>query len=314
MEKNGARKSNLYFLLVFIYILIIPYILSGFYRSSDFLLSQGLVFNLIFPETVVMVPPVIAYFLVTKNKVSDVLPFKKVSIKNCISIIIISITIQPFMSVLSYVGMLFSENYISEVAVQLSEYPFLISLFTIAVVPAFLEEFLMRGTVLYDYKNVSVFKTAVINGLFFGIMHASIQQFFYASLLGFVFVYFVRLTGSILSSILAHFIINGSQISLTYLSSLNTSDTQTLDTPIDIKIIVYMAIIVLIFTSIALFVFLRFIKSNTNTQTIDVLEKDDIDINIINNNSGEKVVDVYLITTIILYVFYIVLDFLSKME
>ena len=78
--------------------------------------------------------------------------------------------------------------------------------------PAFLEEITMRGVVLQNYKGLSIKKAAIANGILFGILHLSPQQFLYATMLGIVFVYFTHYTESLWAPILGHFTINATQI------------------------------------------------------------------------------------------------------
>ncbi len=172
---------------------------------------------LIFSSVVIAGVPIITYFLLKPEKLSDVFVIDKVSLKNIVYIVAISIFIQPVMSFLASISLPFSEDLVGEMITELTKYPFLFSLITIALVPAVCEELLMRGVVLKFYEDLPLKKMAVINGFLFGVLHTNIQQFLYAFLLGFVFVYMYKLTGSILSPIISHFVINGSQICLTYI-------------------------------------------------------------------------------------------------
>lgn len=70
----------------------------------------------------------------------------------------------------------------------------------------------MRGILLSGYDGVDIKKAMLLNGLFFGMLHLNLQQFLYAFALGALFAYMVRLTDSIIPSMVAHFTINGSQV------------------------------------------------------------------------------------------------------
>lgn len=294
---NKCKKANMFFLLTFIFMMLAPVTLNFLFLIFPFLPSENIIFLLVFPEICVMLIPVIIYYLVTKDDIKSGARIKGLSLKNILFIILICIVIQPFMSLLSYIGLYFSENHVSEVAKMLTGYPYFISLTAIAVVPAIFEELLMRKAVLDGYKNVSLLASCLINGLFFGMIHLSMQQFFYATLLGCIFALFVRLTGSILSSILGHFIINGSQITIAYLTKDLDSSAEVLYTLPEILTMIGIAIPSIAITSLLLIYFYKENKEN------DVL----LLRNEHNSEILENPIDIYFILSIVLFVMYIII-------
>jgi Predicted metal-dependent membrane protease len=124
----------------------------------------------------------------------------------------------PIASFLSQVGSLFFKNIVSEVMNQISNTPLLMQLGIVALVPAMCEEMTMRGIVLSGYEKIGRGKAAVVTGLFFGILHMNPQQFLYPFALGILFAYLVRITNSIFSTMLCHFVFNGTQVTLSYLA------------------------------------------------------------------------------------------------
>lgn len=262
MKNNSIKKSNMFFLFTILYFLILSVIMSVLFMFFNPLDIISMSFFMSYQEIIMMCVPVLFYFLITKDKFSDVIPLKKISLKNALYIIFFCILIQPFMSFLSFISSFVGNNDVETLIESLLKEPFLMSLFAIAVVPAVTEEFLMRGPVFYGYRNVNIFKAALVNGLFFGIMHLSIQQFLYASLLGFFFAYFVRYTGSIWSSILGHFVINGSQITISYLAYDPSTTIETVADPNYLLTSVMLLAISVPFTALALFIFSKFLKNN----------------------------------------------------
>ncbi len=254
---DNVKKANQAFLLTLIYICFAPYTIAIFYMNFSFLQQDNMIVNLAFTTVYITIIPVAIYFIVRREKFLDVIPLKAVSLKNLLYIFLFCITIQPFMSLLALFGMFFSENYVSEVATNLTKYPMYLSVFAIGFMPAVCEEFLMRGVILRGYEGLSLKNMAIINGLFFGIFHGNLQQFFYAAALGFVFVYFVKLTGSILSSVFAHFVINGSQMVLSY----TIPDTPELDV-VTIQLFFETLIFAIPFLLLSIFILKKFIKNN----------------------------------------------------
>jgi membrane protease YdiL (CAAX protease family) len=92
-----------------------------------------------------------------------------------------------------------------------------------ALMPAFFEEMYFRGIIFSNYRHVEIKKACLMTGLFFGLAHMNPQQFLYAFIMGTIFCYFVYRTGSIFSSMLSHFTINGTQTILSAYMTRNFS-------------------------------------------------------------------------------------------
>ncbi len=216
-------RGNLFFLLTLIYSIIFPYalgLLSYFVPSiGEFFVNLSTPNLIFFSQLLIVFLPTVIYFTFTGEDIIETIPIDRLSISNTLYILGISLFIIPVMLFLGVIGESFEPNKISESALDLLNYPYLLGLLTMAVIPAIFEELFMRGAVLSNYRNIPIFKASLINGFFFGVFHTNMQQFFYAALLGFIFSYFVYYTKSIFSVILSHFIING--INVTYLYLLN---------------------------------------------------------------------------------------------
>ena len=113
------------------------------------------------------------------------------------------------MGCISAISQMFFTNNIGTFMAAIADTPYWAMLLLMAVTPAITEEITLRGVVLSGYDNQSKFKAALITGILFGIFHMDFQQFLYATALGFIFAYIVRITNSIFSSVIMHFIING---------------------------------------------------------------------------------------------------------
>ena len=108
-------------------------------------------------------------------------------------------------------------------------YQLVLAFFTLAVVPAFVEELLFRGLVLENLlpcgNTVAIFGSAFL----FGLMHQNVEQFLYATGAGLVFGWIYVRTRSLWSCVLAHFINNlQSVVQLLLVDRLSASRAQTL--------------------------------------------------------------------------------------
>ena len=60
--------------------------------------------------------------------------------------------------------------------------------------------------------------SAVISGIMFGVLHMNINQFCYATVLGVVFAYVNRASGSTFTSMIMHFLINSTNVGIILLT------------------------------------------------------------------------------------------------
>ena len=86
---------------------------------------------------------------------------------------------------------------------------FLVNFIGVAIIPAFFEEFIVRGGMLNSYLNTGRLRAAVLlTALLFGLLHMNPTQFFYAFAMGIVLGLLFVLSGSIWPGILFHFLNN----------------------------------------------------------------------------------------------------------
>jgi membrane protease YdiL (CAAX protease family) len=181
-------------------------------------LNLPIQFFLVFPEILLFLVSAIIYFLLTKESILETLRFKKVPFKTMVIAIAIGICSQPIAILLSLLSQLIFPNDVSQLFLMMDEIPFIYKLMIIAGVPALCEEIFSRGVALKGYDNVHIVKASLMNGLIFGIMHLNGQQFLYAFVLGSIFAYMVRVSGSIFTSMIAHFTVNGIQVTMAEIS------------------------------------------------------------------------------------------------
>ena len=132
----------------------------------------------------------------------------------------------PMVLFINNVSMLFSKNYLEAASQTLLTYPFVVQIILMAVIPALVEEFIFRGLFYGTYRKCGILKGALMSGLVFGLFHLNINQFCYAFVIGVVFAFLVEATGSIWSSVLAHFAINTYSITIIQLLKITgTYDT-----------------------------------------------------------------------------------------
>ena len=197
---------------------LLPYlIITGTIASS--LIGMGIldpIAGIIVHQIISFGIPFVIYMLVTKHKISDVIPIKPLGIKNIIYIAAIIAVATPMVGFVSLLSSLFVENPVPQVMDNVAEFHLWMIILAIGVAPSIFEEIMFRGVIYHEYKNIPIRKAAFVNGIFFGIMHLNFHQFIYAFALGVLFCYFLYYTKSILAPIIAHFFINGPQVIINY--------------------------------------------------------------------------------------------------
>lgn len=156
--------------------------------------------------------PVIIFILITKKDFKKTLSLSKLKLSNIPIIILIAVVMQPFLTTVSLIASSIVGDQVSGIIESATTPSFFLTLFGLAITPAICEEFLLRGVILDGYRGKTIKKAAIMNGILFGILHMNFHQFAYTFFLGVLLAYIVYITGSILSSILIHFINNGTAV------------------------------------------------------------------------------------------------------
>ncbi len=215
MSNRKIIQSNLFALILLILYAIAPQVLIPIFKITK--LPQ--IAYLVLPQLLLLIVPTLVYFIITKKPLKETLRLNAIGIRTIVIVIAIGFLSQPIAMFLSFITQFIFPNRISQVVASLNEIPLIIRVGVIALVPAICEEITMRGVVLAGYNNISIKKSAVMTGVFFGMLHLDGNQLLYAFVLGIVFAYLVRITNSIYSSMICHFVINASQVVLQEIST-----------------------------------------------------------------------------------------------
>lgn len=185
---------------------------------GSYLLSQAIVLL-----------PALVYVAVHKINIIACMPYRRLRISDGLLSLLFGYALVPTMLFVSNLTSLFSTNYVQDSVQELIAYPFVVQLLIIAVLPACVEEFVFRGLIYHSYRKNGILGAAVLSGLVFGLMHLNINQLSYALLMGIVFALLVEVTGSMYSSMLAHFAANSYSIIMMQLVSMTSGGSELLE-------------------------------------------------------------------------------------
>lgn len=85
---------------------------------------------------------------------------------------------------------------------------FLINVVSACILPAICEETLHRGLILKGSYSLGITRALILSSLLFGLMHLNINQFFYATILGFIIGVVAVTSKNIIPAMIIHFINN----------------------------------------------------------------------------------------------------------
>ncbi|MGL4875535.1 MAG: lysostaphin resistance A-like protein [Clostridium sp.] len=204
-------RGNLFFFIILVWGIFSGAILNDIFRGLQIFDPR---IRLFMSHFISFFIPSIIYVIVTKQKFREVFSLRKLSVKEVLLVILLGFICIPFTAGFGSISSIFFENTISNFMGSIGGTPYLILLLLIAVMPAITEEVSLRGVVLSNYDEKSNFKAALVGGFLFGVFHLNAHQFIYTAALGFVLVYAVRMTRSIFASMIIHFIINGTSVTL----------------------------------------------------------------------------------------------------
>lgn len=179
-------------------------------------------------QAIVLLPALI-YVAIHKINIIACMPYRRLRISDGLLSLLFGYALVPTMLFVSNLTSLFSTNYVQDSVQELIAYPFVVQLLIIAVLPACVEEFVFRGLIYHSYRKNGILGAAVLSGLVFGLMHLNINQLSYAWLMGIVFALLVEATGSMYSSMLAHFAANSYSIIMMQLVSMTSGGSELLE-------------------------------------------------------------------------------------
>ena len=264
--KNVTKTNVLFTATVLVYI-ILSY-------SLEFVPASLLTVNmlLVIPEIILLLPA-LAYVLVLRPKTVEGVSMGVVSLVTTILTVVLTFLIMPLVMFINSLTSLFAENSVDTVLTHIvNNNPLWLNLLIIALLPAVVEEFIFRGLIFNGYKRRNPFMAILLSAALFGLIHMNINQFSYAFAIGVIFGFMVYATGSLLPSILSHFIINGTSVVISHLSANSATEPVATEVKIGIAdyIYVYVAlgVIAIIGLLIAYFVYKCICNKNRGFENV----------------------------------------------
>ena len=171
----------------------------------------------------------VIYCLITRVKIKEVFPVKKVKVRDIFGCILLILGAFPVsMIAVAITGTVFPQS-VSEVG-DLNSFlyesmSFPVAALVVALLPAICEEAIHRGAILSNFRSLKHdWVIVLIMGLFFGINHMSVLRFLTTMFLGLILSYVVVKKNNILLSMIMHFTNNMISVTVTYLGKSAVSE------------------------------------------------------------------------------------------
>ena len=160
-----------------------------------------------------LLAPSVCYLIKKRRKITSFLHIRPIRLLSVLACVVFAYAISPVIAFCNYMSLQVSDNVI-DTTIQdiLGHYPLAVAVFCVAFLPCFVEEFLFRGVLFQSYRKSGFLKAALLSGLLFGLFHMNLNQMSYAVVAGVLFAALNEASGSLISSMLVHFIINGTSL------------------------------------------------------------------------------------------------------
>ncbi len=202
-------RSGIVFTLLMLIFLGVSFLVSlSAWNGGSVTLS--LFQNIILSESIVLLPGLIVA-TVCGSEVEEIFRFRRLKFSTCVFIVIFMICIEPLVSAVNALSLLFSDNAAAGIAKEYinEDSSFAAVALIMAVIGPLAEELAFRGIIYAGLrKSGRLFSAIVLQALLFGLMHLNLNQMSYAIVLGIAFGILDEVTGSLWPGLIGHFMIN----------------------------------------------------------------------------------------------------------
>jgi hypothetical protein len=185
--------------------IVVPYLLVPYVQGMTY-------YTALLLAQILLQFPVVMYLVITGTNPLKLISLKLIHPGAAVLVILMTLCVLPLTSLVNLISMLFVDNALTDLSVEVEQNSFWLNLLFIAVIPALSEEFVFRGVIFHTLKEHGKWFAVVCSALFFGMMHLNFNQFSYTFVIGMVMALAVLATGSLWGSVLVHFTLNANSV------------------------------------------------------------------------------------------------------
>lgn len=220
MEKPSQANKFMFFLMIYmVFIQVFMMVFVEYILPFEIDIDTYRKYIILFGHIFMFGIPILLCCLAKNIRLGDLIPHEKVSPLTMVLTIFIAFFTIIMIGAVGVVTQLFADtSEYREADEFISSFSFGYMFVSTAVMPAIFEELTFRGVIMTCCKRAGIVKAVLLSALYFGIMHMSLYQLFYAIAAGLIFGVMVYYSNSILTSVTAHFIVNGTQVAVSFIS------------------------------------------------------------------------------------------------
>ena len=244
-EERKVKKSATFIGISFIILMVLPFFLStmltnllrafGLSLQAAAQIMEEPMFLMVaqtFISILIFILPLGVILYSEHLKLTDIVSFKKPKKEFFLPIVLICIGITAFANIIANLLISFF-NVVGlpvlppDFATPKGVLGFIITFLSVAVTPALVEEFAMRGVIQGSLKRYGKGFAIGVSAILFGMMHGNLSQIPFAFILGVAIGFAVIKTDSIWTGVIIHLINNGNSVILDAITT-KTESTQIL--------------------------------------------------------------------------------------
>ena len=194
----------------------------GYQWLMQWIPIRNVMFHMLMGQVMLVLPGGVWFFICSRKNhdlLTERMLLVQISNANIKMAVAVIISAYPVVAILNSFSMLFVKNQVAAVMPYMMKLGYFPMLLVMAVMPAFNEEFLCRGILYGAYRHQSKAAGICLSALIFGLFHLNFNQMLYAVYLGIVFALMVEATGSIYTSMLMHFLLNGFNVTINFIAN-----------------------------------------------------------------------------------------------
>lgn len=162
--------------------------------------------------------PVFAYTIKKGDSIVEAFGFKGIKVATFFQTILLVIVVSPMAMFANVLSQFFVPNTMVQGVEQFASESVGLTLVATVLCAPVVEEIVCRGFFTNRLNKIMSFTAAaIISALMFGALHMNINQFCYATVLGLIFAYTNRASGSIFTSMIMHIVFNGYNMALLFM-------------------------------------------------------------------------------------------------
>ncbi len=167
---------------------------------------------------ILLLIPVFVYTIKKGDSIVDAFGFKGIKVATFFQTILLVIVVSPMAMFANVLSQFIVPNTMVQAIDQFAAESVGLTLVATVLCAPVVEEIVCRGFFTNRInKTMSFTAAAIISALMFGVLHMNINQFCYATVLGLIFAYTNRASGSIFTSMIMHIVFNGYNMALLFM-------------------------------------------------------------------------------------------------